>query len=66
MPRPLVAAMQQIADRLKKLDMTQYAQAFADNDIDFRRPDTFSGPLVYTFADGPMPTIMIMSRALAE
>jgi hypothetical protein len=36
------------------------------NDIDFRRPDTFSGPLVYTFADGPMPTIMIMSRALAE
>src|SRR5215470_11975707 len=27
--------MQQIADWLKKLGMAQYAQAFADNDIDF-------------------------------
>jgi class 3 adenylate cyclase/predicted ATPase len=27
--------MQQIADRLKKLGMAQYAQAFSDNDIDF-------------------------------
>src|SRR6516162_4735020 len=31
---PLVA-MQQIADWLKTLGLTQYAQAFADNDIDF-------------------------------
>jgi class 3 adenylate cyclase len=29
-----VAAMQQIADWLKKLDMSEYAQRFADNDID--------------------------------
>jgi SAM domain (Sterile alpha motif) len=27
--------MQQIADWLKKLGMGQYAQAFADNDVDF-------------------------------
>jgi SAM domain (Sterile alpha motif) len=27
--------MEQIADWLKKLGLTQYAQAFADNDIDF-------------------------------
>src|SRR5262249_14099289 len=33
--RTLVAAMQQIADWLKKLGMAQYSQAFADNDIDF-------------------------------
>jgi hypothetical protein len=32
---PLVAAMQQIADWLKKLGLAQYVQAFADNDIDF-------------------------------
>jgi class 3 adenylate cyclase/predicted ATPase len=30
----LVAAMQQIADWLKKLGMSEYAQRFADNDID--------------------------------
>ena len=27
--------MEQIADWLKKLGLTQHAQAFADNDIDF-------------------------------
>jgi class 3 adenylate cyclase len=31
----LLAAMQQIADWLKKLGMGQYARAFSDNDIDF-------------------------------
>jgi hypothetical protein len=30
-----VAPMEQITDWLKKLGMAQYAQAFADNDIDF-------------------------------
>src|SRR5215469_6863111 len=30
-----LVAMQQIADWLKTLGLTQYAQAFADNDIDF-------------------------------
>jgi hypothetical protein len=32
--RPLVAAMQQIADWLKRLGMSEYAERFADNDID--------------------------------
>jgi hypothetical protein len=31
----LVAEMQQIADWLKKLGMTEYAQRFAENDIEF-------------------------------
>jgi SAM domain (Sterile alpha motif) len=30
----LVAAMQQIADWLKKLDMSEYTERFAKNDID--------------------------------
>jgi SAM domain (Sterile alpha motif) len=30
-----VGGMQQIADWLKKLGMSEYAQVFADNDIDF-------------------------------
>ena len=34
MTRPLVAAMQQIAEWLKKLGMAEYAQRFAENDID--------------------------------
>jgi SAM domain (Sterile alpha motif) len=33
--RSLVAAMQQIADWLKTLGMSEYAQRFAENDIDF-------------------------------
>ena len=32
--RTLVAAMQQIADWLKNLGMSEYAQRFAENDID--------------------------------
>jgi len=32
--RTLVAAMQQIADWLKKLGMSEYAQRFAENRID--------------------------------
>jgi class 3 adenylate cyclase len=32
--RALVAAMQQIADWLKELGMSEYAESFADNDID--------------------------------
>jgi hypothetical protein len=31
----MVGGMQQIADWLKKLGMSEYAQIFADNDIDF-------------------------------
>jgi hypothetical protein len=31
------AAKQQIADWLEKLGMSEYAQRFADNDIDYRR-----------------------------
>ena len=34
MPKLLVAAMQPIADWLKKPGMSEYAQRFADNDID--------------------------------
>ena len=32
------AAMQQIADWLEKLGMAEYAQRFAENDIDASRP----------------------------
>jgi hypothetical protein len=39
---PLLAAMQQIADWLKKLGMSKYAQRFADNDIDARYPRSCS------------------------
>jgi class 3 adenylate cyclase len=35
MRNPLVAAMQQIADWLEKLGMSEYAQRFAENRIDF-------------------------------
>jgi hypothetical protein len=31
-----------------------------------RRLDVFINPLVYTFVDGHAPTIMTMSRALAD
>jgi hypothetical protein len=31
-----------------------------------RRLDTFCNPLVYTFADGHGPSIMTMSKAMAE
>jgi hypothetical protein len=58
--------MQQIADWLRKLGMSEYAQRFADSDIDFSILDDLTDPHLKDLGVASLGHRLKILRAIAE